>query len=65
MAVAVFAAGSGLWADVLPAIVILIAVTGVVLLILQDVLPRTPLRRIGGPLQGVLALALRRPASSR
>ena len=57
MAVAVFAAASGLWTGDLAAIVILIAVTGEVLLILQDVLPRTPLRTFKGPLQGVLALA--------
>ena len=56
MAVAVFAAASGVWPDVLAAIVILIAVTGQTMLILQDVLPRTSLRRIRGPLQGVLAL---------
>lgn len=57
MAVAVFAAASGLWAGSLAAIVILVAVTGEVLLILQDVVPRTPLRGLRGPLQGVLALA--------
>ncbi|HEY8238666.1 MAG TPA: GGDEF domain-containing protein [Candidatus Limnocylindrales bacterium] len=57
MAVAVFAAASGLWDATLSAIVILIAVTGEVLLILQDVLPRTPLRQARGPLQGALALA--------
>lgn len=56
MAVAVFAAASGVWPDVLSLIVILIAVTGEAMLILQDVLPRTGLRRIRGPLQGVLAL---------
>lgn len=56
MAVAVFAAASGVWPDALAAIVILIAVTGQAMLILQDVLPRTSLRRIRGPLQGVLAL---------
>ncbi|MEO8273662.1 MAG: GGDEF domain-containing protein, partial [Chloroflexota bacterium] len=56
MAVAVFAAASGLWSGSLAAIVILIAVTGEVLLILQDVVPRTPLRSVRGPLQGVLAL---------
>ncbi|MEO5703522.1 MAG: GGDEF domain-containing protein [Candidatus Limnocylindrales bacterium] len=56
MAVAVFAAASGLWAGSLAAIVILVAVTGEVLLILQDVIPRTPLRGVRGPLQGVLAL---------
>lgn len=57
MAVAVFAAASGIWVDVLPGIVILIAVTGLLLLVLQDVLPRTPVRRLRGPLQAVLALA--------
>jgi diguanylate cyclase (GGDEF)-like protein len=57
MAVAVFAAASGLWAVSLPAIVILIAVTGQAMLILQDVVPRTPIRAARGPLQGVLALA--------
>jgi diguanylate cyclase (GGDEF)-like protein len=57
MAVAVFAAASGLWPDSLASIVILVAVTGEALLILQDVLPRTPLKRAKGPLQGVLALA--------
>ena len=56
MAVAVFAAASNLWAGSLAAIVILIAVTGEALLILQDVVPRTPLRAIRGPMQGVLAL---------
>jgi len=56
MAVAVFAAASGLWAVSLPAIVILIAITGQAMLILQDVVPRTPLRAVRGPLQGVLAL---------
>lgn len=56
MAVAVFAAASGLWAVSLPAIVILIAITGQAMLILQDVVPRTPLRAARGPLQGVLAL---------
>jgi diguanylate cyclase (GGDEF)-like protein len=57
MAVAVFAAASGLWNLNLPQIVILVAVTGEALLILQDVLPRTPLRKVRGPLQGVLAIA--------
>lgn len=56
MAVAVFAAASGLWAGSLAGIVILIAVTGEVLLILQDIVPRTPLRALRGPLQGILAL---------
>ena len=57
MAVAVFAAASGLWANVLPTIVIVIAVTGFATLVLQDVLPRTVIRRLAGPLQGLLALA--------
>jgi diguanylate cyclase (GGDEF)-like protein len=57
MAVAVFAAASGLWNLTLPQIVILVAVTGESLLILQDVLPRTPLRKARGPLQGILAIA--------
>jgi diguanylate cyclase (GGDEF)-like protein len=56
MAVAVFAAASGLWIAALPGIVILIAVTGELLLVLQDVLPRTPLRQIRGALQVGLAL---------
>jgi diguanylate cyclase (GGDEF)-like protein len=53
----VFAAASGLWNGNLAVIVILVAVTGEILLILQDVLPRTPLRNFRGPAQGVLALA--------
>lgn len=57
MAVAVFAAASGVWNNVLPTIVIAIAVTGLVMLVLQDVVPRTAIRRLGGPLQGLLALA--------
>jgi diguanylate cyclase (GGDEF)-like protein len=57
MAVAVFAAASGIWADSLPGIVMVIAVTGLLMLILQDVVPRTVLRKIGGPLQGLLAIA--------
>lgn len=57
MAVAVFAAASGVWTNVLPAIVIAIAVTGLLMLILQDVVPRTAIRRVAGPLQGLLALA--------
>ena len=56
MAVAVFAAASGIWADSLASIVILVAVTGEALLVLQDVLPRTPLKRAKGPLQAILAL---------
>jgi len=57
MAVAVFAAASGIWTNALPTIVIVIAATGFAMLVLQDVLPRTALRRIGGPLQGILAIA--------
>ena len=57
MAVAVFAAASRLWESNLAIIVILVAVTGEILLILQDVVPRTRLRNVKGPLQGVLALA--------
>ena len=57
MAVAVFAAASGIWANALPTIVIVIAITGFATLVLQDVLPRTAVRRLGGPLQGTLALA--------
>jgi diguanylate cyclase (GGDEF)-like protein len=57
MAIAVFAAASGQWNGSLPQIVILVAVTGEALLILQDVLPRTPLKKVRGPLQGVLAIA--------
>lgn len=56
MAVAVFAAASNLWPGNLSAIVILVAVTGEALLLIQDVLPRTPIRALRGPLQGVLAL---------
>src|SRR4029079_9719613 len=51
-----FAAASGLWNGNLAIIVMLIAVTGEILLILQDVVPRTPVRGFRGPLQGVLAL---------
>jgi diguanylate cyclase (GGDEF)-like protein len=57
MAVAVFAAVSGSWTDVLPEIVVVIAVTGLLMLLLQDIIPRTAVRRVGGPLQGLLALA--------
>ena len=56
MAVAVFAAASGLWAENLAKIVILVAVTGEALLLIQDVLPRTPIRALRGPLQALLAL---------
>src|SRR5215203_5487446 len=56
MAVAVFAAASGVWPESLASIVILIAVTGEALLLLQDVLPRTPFKRAKGPLQALLAL---------
>jgi diguanylate cyclase (GGDEF)-like protein len=57
MAVAVFAAASGQWTSLLPTIVIVIAVTGFATLLLQDVLPRTVISRLGGPLQALLALA--------
>jgi diguanylate cyclase (GGDEF)-like protein len=57
MAVAVFAAVSGAWSDVLPAIVVLIAVTGELLLVFQDVLPTTRLRSAAPPLTALLALA--------
>ena len=56
MAIAVFAAASGVFTGGLSGIVILIAVTGLVMLILQDILPRTALRAFKGPLQVVLAL---------
>jgi diguanylate cyclase (GGDEF)-like protein len=56
MAVAVFAAASGMWASALPTIVIVIAVTGFATLLVQDVLPRTAIRRLVGPFQGLLAL---------
>ena len=56
MAVAVFAAASRLWEGGLAGIVILVAITGELLLVLQDVVPRTPIRAARGPLQGVLAL---------
>ncbi len=56
MAVAVFAAASGIWAEQLPGIVVVIAVTGMLMLVLQDVVPRTVLRKISGPLQGLLAI---------
>jgi diguanylate cyclase (GGDEF)-like protein len=57
MAVAVFAAVSGLWVATLPAIVILVAVTGQALVVLEDVLPMTRLRAARGPLQAILAIA--------
>ena len=57
MAIAVFAAVSRLWEENLALIVILVAVTGEALLLLQDVVPRTRLRNLRGPAQGVLALA--------
>jgi len=57
MAVAVFAAASGIWASTLPTIVIVIAVTGFATMVLQDVVPRTVIRRLAGPLQAILALA--------
>jgi diguanylate cyclase (GGDEF)-like protein len=34
-----------------------IAVTGLLMLLLQDIIPRTAVRGVGGPLQGLLALA--------
>jgi diguanylate cyclase (GGDEF)-like protein len=57
MAVAVFAAISGVWVATLPAIVILIAVTGEAMVVLQDIIPETRLRAARGPLQAVLAIA--------
>lgn len=57
MAIAVFAAASGVFNTELSGIVVLIAVTGLVMLLIQDVLPRTVLRRFKGALQVVLALA--------
>jgi len=57
MAVAVFAAASGIWVATLPAIVVLVAVTGEAMLVLQDILPATRLRRARGPLQAILAIA--------
>ena len=57
MAVAVFAAASGIWTRELPTIVIVIAVTGFATMVLQDVVPRTVIRRLAGPLQAILALA--------
>jgi diguanylate cyclase (GGDEF)-like protein len=56
MAVALFAAVSSIWAAELPAIVVLVAATGLGLILLQDVAPRTPLRELRGPLQAFLAL---------
>jgi diguanylate cyclase (GGDEF)-like protein len=56
MAVAVFAAAS-VSTDRLPTIVVVIAIAGFATLVLQDVLPRTAIRRLGGPLQATLALA--------
>jgi diguanylate cyclase (GGDEF)-like protein len=57
MAVAVFAAASGVWVATLPAIVILVAVTGEVFLVIQDILPMTRLRAAAGPLQALAAVA--------
>jgi diguanylate cyclase (GGDEF)-like protein len=57
MTVAVFAAASGKWAEALPTIVIVVALTGFAMLIVQDVIPRTAVRRLAGPLQGMIALA--------
>ncbi|NJD29894.1 MAG: GGDEF domain-containing protein [Chloroflexi bacterium] len=56
MAVALFAAGSGIWAAELPAIVVLVAATGLTLIVLQDVVPRTPIRELKGPLLAFLII---------
>jgi diguanylate cyclase (GGDEF)-like protein len=57
MAVAVFAAASGVWVATLPSIVILVAVTGEGMVVLHDILPATRLRNARGPLQAILAIA--------
>jgi diguanylate cyclase (GGDEF)-like protein len=57
MAVAVYAAASGVWVATLPAIVILVAITGEANVVVQDILPMTRLRAAGGPLQAVVAIA--------
>jgi diguanylate cyclase (GGDEF)-like protein len=57
MAVAVIAAASGVWATTLPAIVILVAITGEGMVVLHDILPATRLRTLRGPLQAILAIA--------
>jgi diguanylate cyclase (GGDEF)-like protein len=57
MAVAVYAAASGVWVATLPAIVILVAITGEANVVVQDILPVTRLRAASGPLQAVVAIA--------
>jgi diguanylate cyclase (GGDEF)-like protein len=57
MTVALFAAVSAIWANELPAIVSLVATTGLLLLLFQDVVPRTRLQELGGPLQALLVIA--------
>jgi len=57
MAVAIFAAASGVWVATLPAIVILVALTGEAFVVLQDIIPATPLRAARGPLQALVAIA--------
>jgi len=56
MAAALFAAISALWTDQLPSIVSLVAATGLLLIVLQDVVPRTPFRELAGPLQALSVL---------
>ncbi len=56
MAVVVIAAASGVWAATLPAIVILVAITGEGMVVLHDILPATRLRNARGALQAVLAI---------
>ena len=57
MAVAVYAAASGEWVATLPAIVILVAITGEANVVVQDILPLTRLRAASGPLQAIIAIA--------
>jgi diguanylate cyclase (GGDEF)-like protein len=56
MSVALFAAISSLWAAELPAIVVLVAATGIALIVVQDVLPRTAMRELRGSLQTLVVL---------
>ena len=56
MAVAVYAAASGVWIATLPAIVILVAITGEANVVVQDILPETRLRAASGPLQAIVAI---------
>lgn len=56
MAVAVIAAASGVWVATLPAIVILVAITGEGMVVLHDILPATRFRTLRGPLQAILAI---------